>query len=69
VAVACETAALKESLMPHRIALLAALLGLPLLGACNDGPVQVDRSLERGTALAPPGVDMAWPPPVGPDRR
>ncbi len=49
--------------MPQKLALLAALL----LGACNDGPVQVDRSLERGTALAPPGLTV--PPPVGPDRR
>ncbi len=49
--------------MPYKIALLAALL----LGACNGGPVQVDRSLERGTALAPPGLTM--PPQVGPDRR
>ena len=49
--------------MPYKIALLAALL----LGGCGDGPVQVDRSLERGTALAPPGLQM--PPPVGPDRR
>ena len=51
--------------MPQKLALLAVLL----LAACNDGPVQVDRSLERGTALAPPGVDMARPPPVGPDKR
>jgi hypothetical protein len=69
VAVACEDGDLKESSMPYKIALLAALLATPLLGACNDGPVQVDRSLERGTALAPPGVSMAWPPPVAPDRR
>ena len=51
--------------MPQKLALLAVLL----LAACNDGPVQVDRSLERGTALAPPGVNMGGPPPVGPDKR
>ena len=61
----CETAGLKENHMPQKLALLAVLL----LAACHDGPVQVDRSLERGTALAPPGVNMAGPPPVAPDRR
>ncbi len=55
--------------MLHRIALLAGLLATPMLGGCGDGPVQVDRSLERGTALAPPGMTMPWPPPVGPDKR
>jgi hypothetical protein len=61
----CENAGPKEIYMPQKLALLAVLL----LAACNDGPVQVDRSLERGTALAPPGVNMAGPPPVGPDKR
>ncbi len=41
--------------MPYKIALLAALL----LAGCNEGPVQVDPGLERGTALAPPGITMA----------
>jgi hypothetical protein len=55
----------KEIFMPQLIVLLAVLL----VAACNDGPVQLDRSLERGTALAPPGANMVRPPPVVPDRR
>ncbi|MFC7473204.1 hypothetical protein ACFQS7_02495 [Dankookia sp. GCM10030260] len=38
---------------------LAALL-LPLLAACNQPPAPVvDRSIERGTALPPPGLATA----------
>ena len=43
-----------------------AALGLAL-AACRDGPVLVDPGLERGTALAPPGLEL--PRPVAPDKR
>ena len=62
---ACDKGAMKEICMPRQLALLAAL-ALALV-ACRDGPVLMDRGLERGTALAPPGIEM--PPPVGPDKR
>ena len=39
-----------------RVLTMAALL-LPLLAACNRPPAPVvDRSIERGTALPPPGL-------------
>jgi hypothetical protein len=40
-----------------RVLTMAALLLLPLLAACNRPPAPVvDRSIERGTALPPPGL-------------
>ncbi|MDO9710029.1 hypothetical protein [Paracraurococcus lichenis] len=45
-----------------RIACLFALLLVTLVGACNRPPAPVvDRSIERGTALPPPGLAEARP--------
>ncbi|MCB4824776.1 hypothetical protein [Roseicella aerolata] len=43
-----------------RMLSLAVVLVAPLLGACERTPApMVDRSIERGTALPPPGLAEA----------
>ncbi len=43
-----------------RLLSLVALLALTALGACDRPPAPVvDRSIERGTALPPPGLAAA----------
>jgi len=49
-----------EERLPVTRALTMAALLLPLLAACNQPPAPVaDKTIERGTALPPPGLAEA----------